>query len=35
MSSTGNIRPINEEKLNAFIGQVVGDLGASLSSVLA
>lgn len=35
MSSTANVKPINEAKLNEFIGQVVGDLGASLSSVLA
>ena len=35
MSSTGRVLPINEDKLNAFLGQVVGDIGASLSSVLA
>src|ERR1051325_5307976 len=27
--------PINEEKLNAFLGQVVGDFGAALSASLA
>ena len=27
-------QPINEEKLNAFIGKVVGDFGAALSSAL-
>ena len=35
MSSAENTRPIDEDKLHAFLGQVVGDLGASLSSVLA
>ena len=27
-------QPINEEKLNAFIGKVVGDFGAAFSSAL-
>lgn len=35
MSFTANVGPIDEDKLHAFIGQVVGDLGAALSSVLA
>ncbi len=34
MSASRVIQPINEDKLNAFLGQVVGDFGASLSSVL-
>jgi hypothetical protein len=28
------VQPINEEKLNAFIGKVIGDFGAALSSAL-
>ncbi|MBC7932909.1 MAG: methyltransferase domain-containing protein [Rubrivivax sp.] len=35
MSSTKEAGPINEEKMNAFLGKVVGDFGAALSSTLA
>jgi 2-polyprenyl-3-methyl-5-hydroxy-6-metoxy-1,4-benzoquinol methylase len=35
MSQAVQSAPINEEKMNAFLGKVVGDFGASLSSVLA
>ena len=35
MSAAGQIRTINEEKMNAFLGKVVGDFGAALSSSLA
>ena len=35
MSAAGQVRPINEEKMNAFLGKVVGDFGAALSSSLA
>ena len=35
MASADIAREINEDKMNAFLGKVVGDLGASLSSVLA
>jgi hypothetical protein len=32
MSTTGRAPAINEDKMNAFLGKVVGDFGASLSS---
>ena len=35
MSAAGQIRTIDEEKMNAFLGKVVGDFGAALSSSLA
>ncbi|MGB7210173.1 MAG: class I SAM-dependent methyltransferase [Pyrinomonadaceae bacterium] len=35
MSTTAQAQQINEEKMGEFLGKVVGDLGASLSSVLA
>lgn len=35
MSAATQPSPINEDKMNAFLGQVVGDFGASLSSSLA
>jgi len=35
MSSSIAAKSINEEKLNNFLGKVVGDFGAALSSVLA
>lgn len=35
MSVAGQVRTINEEKMNAFLGKVVGDFGAALSSSLA
>lgn len=34
MATAGPIRPINEDKLNEFLGKVVGDFGAALSSSL-
>lgn len=34
MATAGTIRPIDEEKMNAFLGKVVGDFGAALSSSL-
>ncbi len=34
MATAGPIRPLNEEKMNAFLGKVVGDFGAALSSSL-
>ena len=34
MSQTAQAIQINEDKMNAFLGKVVGDFGASLSSVL-
>jgi hypothetical protein len=34
MSATGQARTVNEDKMNAFLGKVVGDFGASLSSAL-
>jgi 2-polyprenyl-3-methyl-5-hydroxy-6-metoxy-1,4-benzoquinol methylase len=34
MATAGQIRPINEDKMNAFLGKVVGDFGAALSSSL-
>ena len=34
MPQTGATREINEDKMNAFLGKVVGDFGASLSSIL-
>src|SRR5438552_4095087 len=34
MSATGQAQSINEEKMNAFLGKVIGDFGASLSSAL-
>ena len=34
MSAAGQIGTINEDKMNAFLGKVVGDFGASLSSAL-
>jgi 2-polyprenyl-3-methyl-5-hydroxy-6-metoxy-1,4-benzoquinol methylase len=35
MATAGQIRPINEDKMNEFLGKVVGDFGAALSSSLA
>ena len=35
MSETAQASAINEDKMNAFLGRVVGDFGASLSSVLS
>jgi hypothetical protein len=35
VSVAGQVRPINEEKMNAFLVKVVGDFGATLSSSLA
>lgn len=35
MSSSSAAKSINEEKLNNFLGKVVGDFGAALSSTLA
>lgn len=35
MATAGPIRPINEDKLHEFLGKVVGDFGAALSSSLA
>lgn len=34
MSATIPVRQVNEDKMNAFLGKVVGDFGASLSSAL-
>ena len=34
MATAGQIRPINEDKMNEFLGKVVGDFGAALSSSL-
>src|SRR2546423_2186009 len=34
MSATGQAQSINEDKMNAFLGKVVSDFGASLSSAL-
>src|SRR5712664_488137 len=34
MSAAAQPQPINEDKMNAFLGKVVGDFGASLSSAL-
>src|SRR5258708_14197599 len=34
MSAAVQPQPINEDKMNAFLGKVVGDFGASLSSSL-
>jgi SAM-dependent methyltransferase len=34
MSATGQAQAVNEDKMNAFLGKVVGDFGASLSSAL-
>lgn len=34
MSATGQAQSINEDKMNAFLGKVVGDFGASLSAAL-
>ena len=34
MATAGQIRPINEESMNEFLGKVVGDFGAALSSSL-
>ena len=34
MATAGAPRPINEDKMNAFVGKVVGDFGAALSSAL-
>jgi len=34
MSTDGQAQAINEDKMNAFLGKVVGDFGASLSSAL-
>ena len=35
MSATNPVRTINEDKMNAFLGKVLGDFGAALSSSLA
>lgn len=35
MTPNSEAKPINEEKLNGFLGKVVGDFGSALSSVLA
>lgn len=35
MATAGQLRPLNEEKMNAFLGKVLGDFGAALSSSLA
>jgi SAM-dependent methyltransferase len=35
MSAAAQPQPINEDKMNAFLGKVVGDFGAALSSSLA
>src|SRR5712692_2540841 len=34
MSAVAQPQPINEDKMNTFLGKVVGDFGASLSSAL-
>src|SRR6267154_4779460 len=34
MSATGQAQAIDEDKMNAFLGKVVGDFGASLSAAL-
>ena len=34
MATAGETRPINENKMNEFLGKVVGDFGAALSSSL-
>src|SRR3954454_8704261 len=34
MPETGRSFDVDEDKMNAFVGKVVGDFGASLSSVL-
>src|ERR1700704_868969 len=34
MATAGQVRAINEDKMNAFLGKVVGDFGAALSSSL-
>ena len=34
MATAGQPRPINENKMNEFLGKVVGDFGAALSSSL-
>jgi hypothetical protein len=35
MSQTAQQTEINEDKMNAFLGKVVGDFGASLGTILA
>src|SRR5687767_2776172 len=35
MPQIAQAREVNEEKMNAFLGKVVGDFGASMSSVLS
>ena len=35
MATAGATRPINEDKMHEFLGKVVGDFGATLSSSLA
>ena len=35
MATAGQTRPINEDKMHEFLGKVVGDFGAALSSSLA
>src|SRR5947199_2422048 len=35
MSAVVQTQPINEDKMNAFLGKVVSDFGAALSSSLA
>jgi hypothetical protein len=34
MPQNGRTFDVNEDKMNAFLGKVVGDFGATLSSVL-
>src|SRR5256885_11702302 len=34
MATAGQVRAINEDKMNEFLGKVVGDFGAALSSSL-
>ena len=34
MATAGQTRPINENKMNEFLGKMVGDFGAALSSSL-
>ncbi len=35
MSTAGQMRPINEDRMHEFLGRVVGDFGAALGSSLA
>ena len=34
MSTSAQSKAINEDKMNQFLGKVIGDFGASLSSAL-